>query len=202
MKSESVSHSVVSHSATLCPWNSPGKNTEVGCHFPSPGDLSNPDIKPGSLAFQADSSPSEPPGKPKGKCVVMTSTSVGIPGPQTHLGFLSGSHLWVQGSGCNPQHTALASKPDQGSRPTSVVEDPWPHSWSPCHPHSWSFCPHCGLSECFPHLVPGSCCSSPPAGSSRRPHMIEPCVSSVLHEHWRLDLGPPRAIRGDLNSRT
>ena len=37
----SVSHSVVSDSATheleparlLCPWNSPGKNTEVSCHF-------------------------------------------------------------------------------------------------------------------------------------------------------------------------
>ena len=36
-----VSHSVVSNSlrphglqpATLCPWNSPGKNTGVGCHF-------------------------------------------------------------------------------------------------------------------------------------------------------------------------
>ena len=36
----SVSHSVVSDSATheleparlLCPWNSPGKNTEVSCH--------------------------------------------------------------------------------------------------------------------------------------------------------------------------
>ena len=84
-----------------------------------------------------------------------------------------------------------ASKPDQGSRPTSVVENPWPHSRSPHHPHPWSFCPHCGLSECFPHLVPGSCCSSPPAGSSRRPHITEPCASSVLHQHWRLDLGPP-----------
>ena len=37
----SVSHSVVSDSVTheleparlLCPWNSPGKNTEVSCHF-------------------------------------------------------------------------------------------------------------------------------------------------------------------------
>ena len=40
-KSESISHSVVSNSATpwtvscqaFCPWNSPGKNTWVGCHF-------------------------------------------------------------------------------------------------------------------------------------------------------------------------
>ena len=32
--------------------------------FPSPGDLPDPGIKPGSLALQADSLPSEPPGKP------------------------------------------------------------------------------------------------------------------------------------------
>ena len=31
--------------------------------FPSPGDLPNPGIKPRSLALQADSLPSEPPGK-------------------------------------------------------------------------------------------------------------------------------------------
>ena len=32
--------------------------------FPSPGNLPNPGIKPGSPALQADSLPSEPPGKP------------------------------------------------------------------------------------------------------------------------------------------
>ena len=35
-----------------------------GLPFPSPGDLPNPGIEPGSLTFQADSLPSEPPGKP------------------------------------------------------------------------------------------------------------------------------------------
>ena len=35
-----------------------------GLPFPSPGDLPNPGIKPGSLALQADALPSEPPGKP------------------------------------------------------------------------------------------------------------------------------------------
>ena len=33
--------------------------------FPSPGALPNPGIKPGSPSLQADSLPSEPPGKPK-----------------------------------------------------------------------------------------------------------------------------------------
>jgi len=34
-----------------------------GLPFPSPGDLHNPGIKLGSPALQADSLPSEPPGK-------------------------------------------------------------------------------------------------------------------------------------------
>ena len=37
----------------------------TGLPFPSPGDLPNPGIEPGSLALQADSLPSEPPGKPQ-----------------------------------------------------------------------------------------------------------------------------------------
>ena len=35
-----------------------------GLPFPSPGDLPNPGIKPGSPALQADSLPPEPLGKP------------------------------------------------------------------------------------------------------------------------------------------
>ena len=35
-----------------------------GLPFLSPGDLSNPGIEPESPALQADSLPSEPPGKP------------------------------------------------------------------------------------------------------------------------------------------
>ena len=35
-----------------------------GLPFPSPGDLPNPGIEPGSLALQADSLPSVPLGKP------------------------------------------------------------------------------------------------------------------------------------------
>ena len=36
-----------------------------GLPFPSSGDLPNPGIKPGSPALQADTLPSEPPGKPQ-----------------------------------------------------------------------------------------------------------------------------------------
>ena len=38
-----------------------------GLPFPSPGDLPNPGIEPGSPALQADALSSEPPGKPKVK---------------------------------------------------------------------------------------------------------------------------------------
>ena len=37
-----------------------------GLSFPSPGDLPQPGIKPGSPALQADSLPTELPGKPPG----------------------------------------------------------------------------------------------------------------------------------------
>ena len=32
----------------LCPWDFPGKNTGVCCHFPSPGDLPDQEIEPES----------------------------------------------------------------------------------------------------------------------------------------------------------
>ena len=35
-----------------------------GFPFPSPGDLPDPGIEPGSPALQEDALPSEPPGKP------------------------------------------------------------------------------------------------------------------------------------------
>ena len=45
----------------LCPWDSQGKNTGVGCHFLL-WDLPDPGIEPRSPALQADSLPSMPPG--------------------------------------------------------------------------------------------------------------------------------------------
>ena len=49
----------------LCPWNSPGQNIGVGSHIFLQGSLPNPGIEPRSITFQADSSPSEPAGKPR-----------------------------------------------------------------------------------------------------------------------------------------
>ena len=43
--------------------------------FPSPGDLPNTGIEPGSPAFQADALTSEPPGKPISKYSILFNTS-------------------------------------------------------------------------------------------------------------------------------
>ena len=47
-----------------------------GLPFPSPGDLPNPGIEPGSPALQVDSYPSEPAGKPTGKLVGRSALTV------------------------------------------------------------------------------------------------------------------------------
>ena len=64
-KSEScsvVSDSLLPH-GVYSPWNSPGQNTGVRRHFPSPGGLPDPGIKLRSPALQADSLPTELPRK-------------------------------------------------------------------------------------------------------------------------------------------
>ena len=67
------SHSVVSDSllphgqtspAGYSPWEFSRQEYWSGLPCPPPGDLPNPRIKLGSPALQADSLPSEPPGKP------------------------------------------------------------------------------------------------------------------------------------------
>ena len=43
-----------------------------GLPFPSPGDLPDPGIEPGSPALRSDALPSEPPGKPLGSFQFMS----------------------------------------------------------------------------------------------------------------------------------
>ena len=49
----------------MLPWNSPGKNTGVDCHFLLQGIYLGPGIKPRSPTLQADSLLTEPPEKSK-----------------------------------------------------------------------------------------------------------------------------------------
>ena len=48
-------------------WDFPGKNTGVGCHSPSPGDLPDPGIEPMSPALVGRFFTTEPPGKSLGR---------------------------------------------------------------------------------------------------------------------------------------
>ena len=58
---------------------------------PPPGDLRNPGIKPRSLTLQADSLPSDPPGKPKNTGVGSLSFLQIFPTQESNWGFL---HCW------------------------------------------------------------------------------------------------------------
>ena len=65
----------------LCPWNYPGKNTGVVLSFPAPGILPTQGSNPYLLCLvqgQADSLPTEPPGKPLVQRVSVTTG--GCPG--------------------------------------------------------------------------------------------------------------------------
>ena len=69
-----ISDSLQPH-GLLCPWDSPGKSTGVGC--PPPGDLPDPVMEPGSPALQADSFTAEPPGEaPNSSCVFFQTNSL------------------------------------------------------------------------------------------------------------------------------
>ena len=48
----------------LCPWDFPAKNTGMVCHFLLQGNFLTQGSNPHLLNWQADSLPSEPPGKP------------------------------------------------------------------------------------------------------------------------------------------
>ena len=58
-----------------------------GLPFPSPGDLPDPGIEPGSPALQADALPSELPGK--------SSSSLGNSNVQLRLAYSCGSQMWL-----------------------------------------------------------------------------------------------------------
>ena len=59
-----------------------------GLPFPSPGDLPDPRIKPGSPALQTDSLPSEPPGRPCLAQSKVQSVMVTHGAPELELGGL------------------------------------------------------------------------------------------------------------------
>ena len=124
MISEHVSHSVVSDSATpglqptrlLCPWVSQTRVLEwVPC--PSPGDLPDPGIEPGSPALQADSLPTEPPGEvraPKGS-FPLQSCSLGPHSPPAPQPLCFSVTKRVPSTGVKPaEQTQVPAAPEPG----------------------------------------------------------------------------------------
>ena len=64
---ESLQHYGLYPTRFLCPWNSPGKNTGVDCHFLLQAIFLIQGSNPGLLCllhWQMNSLPLEPPGKP------------------------------------------------------------------------------------------------------------------------------------------
>ena len=68
--------------------DSPGKNTAVGCLCPPLGDLPHSVMKPSSPTLQADSIPSEPPGKAKNTGMGSLSTPGIFPTQESNQGLL------------------------------------------------------------------------------------------------------------------
>ena len=72
-----------------------------GLPFPSPGDLPDPDVEPGSPASQAGSCPFEPPGEPlthSNHSVKYTLTKEGIQQAECgHIGKIQGMPTKMRG---------------------------------------------------------------------------------------------------------
>ena len=73
----------------LCPWDSPGKDTGVGCHFLLLGIFPTQGSNPRLLQRQAGSLPLRPAGKPQGRppCALKSLTlALRCAGPGWTLG--------------------------------------------------------------------------------------------------------------------
>ena len=60
----------------LCPWDSPGKNTGVGCHFLLNGIFLTQGLNPRLLHRQADALPLSHPGKGPKRCITSQKEEV------------------------------------------------------------------------------------------------------------------------------
>ena len=85
----------------LCPWRFSRQEYWSGLSCPSAGDLPNPRIKPRSPTLQADSLPTEPPGKPAAakslqSCLTLCNPIDGSPPGSPVPGILQARTLeWV-----------------------------------------------------------------------------------------------------------
>ena len=119
--------------------------------IPSPGDLPNPGIEPGSPALQADSLPSEPPGKIKNPEVCCHALLQGIFLTQESNQFLLLFSCSVVSNSLWPhrlQHTRLPCfSPSPGACSNSCPLSRWRHSHilSSPSPPAFTLSQHQGL---------------------------------------------------------
>ena len=98
-------------SPPVCPWNSSGKNTGVGCHsllWGVGGGLPDPGIEPGSPAQWADSLLSEPSGKPSEAGSACSLIVASLARPHLPVAGAAGENL-VPGQGAEALPLALAT---------------------------------------------------------------------------------------------
>ena len=90
---------MINFSFLLCPWNSPGKNTGVGCHS-SPGDLLDPGIEPGSPTLLADTLQNCIKMVYKRACTYHPAKNLKhspfVPLPQPYLPLKSSNHCYLE----------------------------------------------------------------------------------------------------------
>ena len=88
----------IAHQASLS-MGFPRQEYWRGLPFPSPGDLSNPGNELGSPELQADSLPSETPGKPTDIYVLkdpLVPFTVLIPVPNVGFGIVDNKHMLIK----------------------------------------------------------------------------------------------------------
>ena len=93
-----------------CPWDSPGKNTGVGCHFLLQGVFPTQESNPCLLHWQADSLPRNHQGSPDSKNIMLSfSTTVFIfsniyQAFATHISLLVLGNFKSQGAESNSEY--------------------------------------------------------------------------------------------------
>ena len=96
----------------LCPWDFPGKNTRMGCHFLLQGNLPNLGVEPGSLALACGFFATEPPGKPFPECWLLLFTStplkLALLAPASRRPRPSFQEASPAGNGSDPRPTGVA----------------------------------------------------------------------------------------------
>ena len=123
-------------SRLLCPWDSPGKSTGVGCHFHLQGIFPTQRSNPHLLHWQASFLPLAPPGKPTSNFNPSIILDPCAPLYDSHLFFLV-HFFWLLSFSNSPtilKHTILprifSVFPNTFTLPLFSLQHLFPHSYS------------------------------------------------------------------------